>query len=179
MESNVHYRKDKSPSSVLGLIHTNPTDSLHSCSPKIRFNSILPSTPRSFKWFLLFRLFNQKLVENSHLSHTLYMPYPSHRPWFDHPNNIRWRWLWCLLSSEYKGLRQPNTLLQRRRLQIIILIAIMIVIIIIIIIIIIIQFLYLRAWQQPDKANYSQAQKQRYRIKNNVLNSTSDLKINN
>jgi hypothetical protein len=27
-----------------------------------------------------------------------------------------------------------------------------------------IQFIYLCAWQQPDMANYSQAQKQRYRL---------------
>jgi hypothetical protein len=26
----------------------------------------------------------------SHLSHTCYMPRPSHLPWFDHPNNIWW-----------------------------------------------------------------------------------------
>jgi hypothetical protein len=27
-----------------------------------------------------------------------------------------------------------------------------------------VQFIYLRAWQQPDVANYSQAQKQQYRL---------------
>jgi hypothetical protein len=40
-----------------------------------------------------------------------------------------------------------------------------------------IQFIYLRAWQQPDKANYSQALKQQYRIKYNILKSTSVLQI--
>jgi hypothetical protein len=34
-----------------------------------------------------------------------------------------------------------------------------------------IQFIYLRAWQQPEKANHSQALKQQYRIKYNILKS--------
>jgi hypothetical protein len=46
-------------------------------------------------------------------------------------------------------------------------------------IIIIIQFIYLSALQQPDKANYSQALKQQYRIKYNILKSTNDLQIKN
>jgi hypothetical protein len=40
-------------------------------------------------------------------------------------------------------------------------------------------FIYLRARQQPDKANYSQALKEQYRIKYNMLKSINDLKINN
>jgi hypothetical protein len=42
-----------------------------------------------------------------------------------------------------------------------------------------IQFIYLRAWQQPEKANYSQALKKQYRIKCNILKSAHDLKIKN
>jgi hypothetical protein len=42
-----------------------------------------------------------------------------------------------------------------------------------------IPFIYLRAWQQPEKANYSQALKQQYRIKYNILKSAYDLKIKN
>jgi hypothetical protein len=42
-----------------------------------------------------------------------------------------------------------------------------------------IQFIYLRASQQPEKANYNQALKQQYRIKTNILKSTNDLKIKN
>jgi hypothetical protein len=38
-------------------------------------------------------------------------------------------------------------------------------------------FIYLRASQQPDKANYSQALKQQYRIKYNILKSTSALQM--
>jgi hypothetical protein len=40
-----------------------------------------------------------------------------------------------------------------------------------------IQLIYLRAWQQPDKANYSQALKQQYRIKYNILKSTSAIQM--
>jgi hypothetical protein len=43
--------------------------------------------------------------------------------------------------------------------------------------VIIIQFIYLRAWQQPDKANYSQALKQQYRIKYNILKDISALQM--
>jgi hypothetical protein len=42
-----------------------------------------------------------------------------------------------------------------------------------------VKFICLRAWQQPDKANYSQALKQQYRIKNNILKSANDLEIKN
>jgi hypothetical protein len=38
-------------------------------------------------------------------------------------------------------------------------------------------FIYLSAWQQPDKANYSQALKQQYRIKYNILKNTSALQM--
>jgi hypothetical protein len=40
-----------------------------------------------------------------------------------------------------------------------------------------IQLIYLRAWQQPDKANYSQALKQQYRINYNILKTTSALQM--
>jgi hypothetical protein len=39
---------------------------------------------------LPFRFFNQNIVCISHLSHACYISRLSHRPWFDHPNNI-WR----------------------------------------------------------------------------------------
>jgi hypothetical protein len=40
-----------------------------------------------------------------------------------------------------------------------------------------IQFIFLSAWQQPDKANYSQALKQQYKIKYNILKTTSALQM--
>jgi hypothetical protein len=39
-----------------------------------------------------------------------------------------------------------------------------------------IRLIYLRAWQKLEKANYSQALKQQYRIKYNILKSAHDLK---
>jgi hypothetical protein len=48
------------------------------------------------------------------------------------------------------------------------------------VIIIIIQFnsfIYLSTWQQSEKANYSQALKQQYRIKYNILKTTSALQM--
>jgi hypothetical protein len=38
-------------------------------------------------------------------------------------------------------------------------------------VIVIIQFIYFSAWQQPDKANYSQALKQQYNNNNNNNNN--------
>jgi hypothetical protein len=45
-----------------------------------------------------------------------------------------------------------------------------------IIILIIIQFIYVCALQQPKKANYSQELKQQYRIKDNIIKSTNDIR---
>jgi hypothetical protein len=42
-----------------------------------------------------------------------------------------------------------------------------------------VQFIYLRTWQKPDKADYSQALKQQYRIKYNILKNTSALQMKN
>jgi len=58
--------------------------------PKIHSHVILPSTPRSSKWFRPFRFSNQIIVCASHLFHACYLPRPSRLPWFDHPNNIWW-----------------------------------------------------------------------------------------
>jgi hypothetical protein len=57
--------------------------------PKIHYNIIFPSTPRSSKWFLPFRFSDQKLVCVSQRPHACYMPLPSLPPSFDHPTNIR------------------------------------------------------------------------------------------
>jgi len=57
---------------------------------KTHFNIILPSTTRSSKWFPHFD-FSGQHVWISCRSHACYVLLPSHRPWFDHPNNIWWR----------------------------------------------------------------------------------------
>jgi len=59
--------------------------------PKIHFNIILSSAPRSLKWSLPFRFFNQNDVLVSHLSQVCTMPCLSHTLWFDQSNNILWQ----------------------------------------------------------------------------------------
>jgi len=49
---------------------------------------MLPSMPGSSKWSLFPRFPHQKPVYTSPLTHTCYMPRPSHSSSFDHPNNI-------------------------------------------------------------------------------------------
>jgi hypothetical protein len=51
---------------------------------------MLPSMPRSPKWFLPFTFSQNNSVCISYHSHACYMPCPSHPPWFDH-TNIWWR----------------------------------------------------------------------------------------
>jgi hypothetical protein len=46
---------------------------------------------RSSQWSLTFGSPNQNPVNTSPLPHARYMSRPPHPPWFNHPNNIRWR----------------------------------------------------------------------------------------
>ena len=52
---------------------------------KINFNIIIPSVPRSSKWFLCFRFPHQSHVHISPLPHACQMPHHSHPPWLHHP----------------------------------------------------------------------------------------------
>jgi hypothetical protein len=70
------------------LSHTNPINIFEPYFPKILFNIILPSMPRSSEWSLPFRLSNQNFARISHLLPARYMPRPSQPPSFDHPNII-------------------------------------------------------------------------------------------
>jgi len=54
---------------------------------KIHFNNILPSMPRSYKWF---PVPHQNPVYTSPLPHVCHMPHPSHSSSSDQPNNIWW-----------------------------------------------------------------------------------------
>ena len=57
---------------------------------KIHINIILLSTPGSPKWSLSLKFLHQNPVYASPLSHTRYMPRPSHSSRFYHPHNIGW-----------------------------------------------------------------------------------------
>jgi hypothetical protein len=51
-------------------------------------NIILPFIPKSPKFALSFRFSCQDFC--FFLTHACYMPHPTHLPWFNHPNNIRY-----------------------------------------------------------------------------------------
>jgi len=85
----VHYCVHNNLLLVPILSQINPVHALISCFFKIHSSVILPSTPRSSKWSLIFKFPDQNFVCMSHLSHTCNILLPSHPPWFDH--NIWWR----------------------------------------------------------------------------------------
>jgi hypothetical protein len=47
--------------------------------------------PRSSQWSLTFGPPNQNPVNTTPLRHACHMSRQPHPPWFNHPNNIRWR----------------------------------------------------------------------------------------
>ena len=57
---------------------------------KIHFNPILPSSPRSAKWFLFLKFPHQNPMWNCPVSHTCQLPCPSHSSLIAHLNNSRW-----------------------------------------------------------------------------------------
>jgi len=88
---NVRYRVHKSP--PLGAILRN-LNLVHFLIPnlnKIHFNIVFPSLPMSPKWPLTFKCYNWNFVCFSLLSHACYMLSHSHRLWFGHRNNSRWK----------------------------------------------------------------------------------------
>jgi len=84
--SKVRYYAHNTLPVVHILDQMHPVHTFPPYFPKIYTNIILPST----LWSLPFRFSDQNFVYISHLSHACYMPRPSHPPWLDHPNRIRW-----------------------------------------------------------------------------------------
>jgi hypothetical protein len=87
----VHYRVHKSPLLDPILSQANPGRPIHPYLPKVKLNVILPPTPRSSQWSLAFGPPNQNPVNTSPVPHACHMSRPLHPPWFNYPNNIRWR----------------------------------------------------------------------------------------
>jgi hypothetical protein len=84
-----YYRVHTSPPLDPILSHMNPVRRIDPYLPKVHLNVILPPTPRSPQWSLLFGPPNQKPVNTSPLTHACHMSSPPRSPWFNHPNNIR------------------------------------------------------------------------------------------
>jgi hypothetical protein len=87
----VHYRAHKSLPLDLILSHSNPVLLINPCLARVHLNVILLPTPRSSHWPLSFGPHNQNPVNTSPLPHACHMSRLPHPPWFNHPNNIRWR----------------------------------------------------------------------------------------
>jgi len=84
----VHYRSHKCQPPVPILSQIDPIHTPTSHFLKFHLNIILPSTPGSPNWSLSFSFPRQNSVYASFLSHTHYMPRPSHYYRFYHPNII-------------------------------------------------------------------------------------------
>jgi hypothetical protein len=83
MKPEVHYRARKSPPLVPVLSQRDATHILRVYSFKIHFNIVLPFTPWSSKWPLLFTL--PFILRISHHSNAFYVSHPYHPPWSGDP----------------------------------------------------------------------------------------------
>jgi hypothetical protein len=77
-------------------------------------NIILPSMPRSPKWYPPFRIYDENKVSDSTFSHTRHIPCPFHLFRFDYLNFLWWKvklWYNCLHLPVSTALLDPNILL--------------------------------------------------------------------
>jgi len=86
----VHYRIHVRPPPVSILSQINPFHVSRSHFLKIRFNIILPSTPRHSKWTLSLRSPNHNPACTFPVTYTCYMPRSSNISLFGHHNNVWW-----------------------------------------------------------------------------------------
>jgi hypothetical protein len=73
------------------LSQPKPVHPIDPYLPKVNLNVILPPTPRTSQWYLPFGPPNQNPVNTCPFPYACHLSLPLHPPWFNHPNNIRWR----------------------------------------------------------------------------------------
>ena len=86
----VHYCTHKHPPPVCILGQPNPVHIPTFHLLEINLNITHPSTPRSPQWSPSLRFPQQDPIHPPLLTHTCYMPSPSHSSRFYHPHNIGW-----------------------------------------------------------------------------------------
>ena len=86
----VHYRTHKHLPPVCILGQPNPVHIPTSHLLEIHPNIIHPSIPKSPQWSLSFQFPHQGPIHPPLLTHTRYLPSPSHSSRFYHPHNIGW-----------------------------------------------------------------------------------------
>jgi hypothetical protein len=110
---NVHYHISKCPPPVHILSHLDSVYTPTSYFLKIYLNIILSSTPGSPNGLLLSDFPIENRLYDSPLSHTRYMPNPSHSSRFYYPNNIGWgvQLIKPLIMWKYKPSNKAFSLL--------------------------------------------------------------------
>ena len=107
------YPMHKHPPPVHNLSQSKPVHASPSHFLNIHFNTILPSTPRSSKWFLSLRSPHQNPICTSSAPHTCHMPRPTHSSWLYRANNMWWdvQIIQLLIMLYFQQHNSNNTLL--------------------------------------------------------------------